>query len=64
MQFQKKYNLSSKEASTEPQQTNPVRKPPVDTPSTSQLRLDNKTKDATEKAKSKEETLKKTMEAS
>jgi hypothetical protein len=28
MQFQKKYNLRSKGASTEPQQTNPIRKPP------------------------------------
>jgi hypothetical protein len=35
MQFQKKYNLRSKEASIEPQQANPIRKLLVDTPSTS-----------------------------
>jgi hypothetical protein len=64
MQFQKKYNLRSKEASTEPQQTNPIRKPLVDTPSTSRPRPDNMTKDAMEKAKSKEEAPKKTLEAS
>jgi ribonuclease HI len=64
MQFQKKYNLRNKEAHTEAQQTNPIRKPLVDTPSTSRPRPDNMTKDATEKAKSKEEAPKKTSEAS
>jgi hypothetical protein len=54
MQFQKKYNLGRKEASIEPQQTNPIRKPPVD----------SMTKDVMEKPKSKEEALKKTLETS
>jgi hypothetical protein len=35
MQFQKNYNLWGKDMPTESQQTNPIRKPPVDTPSTS-----------------------------
>jgi hypothetical protein len=64
MQFQKKYNLRSKEAPTEPQQTNPIRKPPADTPSTSRPKPDNPTKDATEKAKSKEEAPRKALETS
>ena len=59
MQFQNKYNLKSKEASTEPQQTNPIRKPLVDTPSTRWPRPVSMNKDATEKAKSKEEASKK-----
>jgi hypothetical protein len=62
MKFQRKYNLRSKEASTEPQQTNPIRKPPTETPSTRWMRSDNETKDVTEKAKSKEEAQKKTLE--
>jgi hypothetical protein len=63
MQFQKKYNLWSKDAPAEPQQTNPIRKPPVDTPSTSRQKARQPTKDATEKAKSKEEAPKKALEA-
>jgi hypothetical protein len=35
MQFQKKYNLRSKDVPVESQQTNPIRKPSADTPSTS-----------------------------
>jgi hypothetical protein len=35
MQFQKKYNLWINDTPIEPQQTNPIRKPLVDTPSTS-----------------------------
>jgi hypothetical protein len=58
MQFQKKYNLRRKKASTEPQQTNPIREPQqmnpirktlVDIPSTSRLKQDNPTKDATKR---------------
>jgi hypothetical protein len=54
MQFQKKYNLKRKDAPVEPHQTNPIRKNPVDTPSTSRQKLDNPSKDAAEKTKSKE----------
>jgi hypothetical protein len=64
MQFQKQYNLRSKKAPTEPQQTNPIRKPPTDTPSTSCPKPDNPTKDVAEKAKSKEEAPKKAPETS
>jgi hypothetical protein len=64
MQFQKKYNLGSKEAPTKPQQTNPIRKPMADTPSTSRPKPDNPTKDATEKAKSKEEAPRKALDTS
>jgi hypothetical protein len=63
MQFQKKYNLQSKDVPLEPQKMNPIRKPLVNTPSISRLRLDNMTKDATEKSKSKEEAPKKNPEA-
>jgi hypothetical protein len=64
MQFQKKYNLRSRKASTEPQQTNPIREPLADTPSTSRPKKDNPTKDATEKGKSKEEVPRKAPETS
>jgi hypothetical protein len=64
MQFQKKYNLKRRKASTEPQQTNPAKEPQANTPSMSQPKKDNLAKDATEKGKSKEEALKKAPEAS
>jgi hypothetical protein len=62
MQFQKKYNLWSKDTPVESQQTNPIRKPLVETPSKSRPRLDNVTKEAMEKAKSKEDAPKKAQE--
>jgi hypothetical protein len=62
MKFKKKYNLRGKEEPVEPHQTNPTRKPQADTPSTSQPRPKNMTKDATEKEKSKDEALKKMSE--
>jgi hypothetical protein len=73
MQFQKKYNLRSKKAHVEsqqpnpirdPQQTNPIRKYLVDIPSTSRLRQDNPTKEATKKVKSKEEVPRRASETS
>jgi hypothetical protein len=69
MQFQKKYNLRSKKASSRKSHKgasteNPIRKPPADTPSTSRLKQDNLTKDATEKEKSKEEVPRKAPETS
>jgi hypothetical protein len=63
MQFQKKYNLRSKDAPAKPQQMNPIRKLLEDTPSTSRPRPDSTTKDMMEKDNSKEEAPKKTLEA-
>jgi hypothetical protein len=62
MQFQKKYNLWSKDVPVEPKQTDSVKKPTMDTPSTSRPRPDSAAKDATEKVKSKEEVPKKSPE--
>jgi hypothetical protein len=61
MQFHKKYNLWSKDAPVESQQTNPIKKPLVDTPSKIQPRSDSAIKDLTEKAKSKEDVPKKAL---
>jgi hypothetical protein len=47
---------------TESQQTNPIRKPLVDTPSTSRPSLERETKDAIEKSKLREEVPKKALE--
>jgi hypothetical protein len=55
MQFQKKYNLRSKDVPAKLKQTDSVKKPTIDTPSTSRPRPDNAAQGAAEKAKSKEE---------
>jgi hypothetical protein len=62
MQFQKKYNLWSKDAPIESRQTDSMNGPIADAPSTSQPRLESAAKDATEKANLKQEIPKKAPE--
>jgi hypothetical protein len=64
MQFQKKYNLKSINTPTEPPKTNPTKETQTNTPSSSQPKEDNSARDAKEKGKSNEESLKKALEAS
>jgi hypothetical protein len=59
MQFQNKYNLRSRTTHAEPPKTNPTKELRMNTPSSSQPKKDNSARDATEKEKSKEESLKK-----
>jgi hypothetical protein len=64
MQFQNKYNLRSRKTPVEPPKTNPTKEHQANTPSSSQSKKDNSIRDTTEKRKSKEESLKKVLEAS
>jgi hypothetical protein len=62
MQLQKQYNLRSKKVPANLPKENPTRELQINTPSSSQPKKDNSTKDAMEKGKSKEEPPKKIPE--
>ena len=62
MQLQKQYNLRSKRAPANLPKANPIRELQINTPSSSQPKKDNSTKDTMEKGKYKEESPKKIPE--